>query len=112
MSEDVNANTPPVASTVVLTPQGPLTGDDVVVSYTYSDDDNDGESGTTFAWHLNGALQVGTHRPPALLGHHKGRFMACRSDAVETAKTQVRPLPPVLLSPKTQPRSLPDHAEQ
>ena len=59
VSEDVNANTPPVASNVVLTPQVPLTSDDVVVSYTYSDDDNDGESGTTFAWHLNGAVQVG-----------------------------------------------------
>ena len=59
VSEDVNTNTPPVASNVALTPQAPQTGDDVVVSYTYSDDDGDGESGTTVAWHLNGAQQSG-----------------------------------------------------
>lgn len=57
VSEDVNTNTPPVAGNVVLTPQAPLTGDDLVVAYTYSDDDGDSESGTTIAWHLNGAQQ-------------------------------------------------------
>ena len=79
VSEDVNANTPPVASNVVLTPQV-RTSDDVVVSYTYSDDDNDGESRTPLLAPQRcraGGPHIGH---PALLCHHQGRFVACRGD--------------------------------
>ena len=59
VSEDINANTPPTASNLIITPAAPNTADALTVSYTYSDDDGDAESGTTVAWHLNGVVQTG-----------------------------------------------------
>ena len=57
ISEEVSSNTHPVASDVLITPSTPDTTDDLTVSYTYSDDDGDGESGTTVAWYKDGAAQ-------------------------------------------------------
>lgn len=57
VGEDVNVNTPPTASNLMLSPAAPTTSDDLTVAYTYADADDDPESGTTVLWHLNGAAQ-------------------------------------------------------
>ncbi|MEL0312720.1 MAG: choice-of-anchor V domain-containing protein [Candidatus Poseidoniales archaeon] len=57
ISEEVSSNTEPVASDVHITPSTPDTTDDLTVSYTYADDDGDGESGTTIAWYKDGAVE-------------------------------------------------------
>lgn len=49
----------PVASDLSITPVSPLTGDDLVGSYTYSDADGDPEDGTEIRWYMNGDLQAG-----------------------------------------------------
>ena len=59
ISEDVAANNAPSVTNVLLSPTTPTTLDDLTTTYTYADDDGDAESGTTFAWHLNGAVQTG-----------------------------------------------------
>ena len=57
IAEEVSTNADPVASNVLITPSTPDTTDDLTVSYTYSDDDGDAESGTTVAWFKDGASQ-------------------------------------------------------
>ena len=57
IAEEVSTNADPVASNVLITPSAPDTTDDLTVSYTYSDDDGDAESGTTVAWFKDGASQ-------------------------------------------------------
>jgi hypothetical protein len=59
VGEDINVNTPPTASNLIISPASPNTGDALTVAYTYTDDDGDAESGTTVAWHLNGVAQTG-----------------------------------------------------
>jgi len=58
VSEAVSTNNPPEVSDVALTPAQPTTLDALTVTYTYGDDDGDGESGTVFAWHRNGVVQT------------------------------------------------------
>ena len=43
VGEDVNVNTPPTASNLVLSPAAPTTSDDLTVAYTYADADDDPE---------------------------------------------------------------------
>lgn len=57
VAEEVSSNTDPVASDVLITPSTPDTTDDLTVSYTYTDDDGDAESGTTVAWFKDGTAQ-------------------------------------------------------
>lgn len=57
ISEAVASNDPPSISDLALSPSSPTTLDDITATYTYSDNDGDVESGTTFAWHLNGTLE-------------------------------------------------------
>ena len=57
ISEEVSSNTDPVASDVLITPSTPDTTHDLTVTYTYTDDDGDAESGTTVAWYKDGAVQ-------------------------------------------------------
>ena len=57
VAEEVSTNADPIASNVLITPSTPDTTDDLTVSYTYSDDDGDAESGTTVAWFKDGASQ-------------------------------------------------------
>ena len=59
LSEEVSTNNDPVASDVLLTPIDADTTDALTLTYTYSDDDGDPESGTTIAWYRNGAVQPG-----------------------------------------------------
>lgn len=54
-------NTAPVASSVSVTPSGPEVNDSISCDYTWSDADDagstiDSDSGTTFAWSVNGTL--------------------------------------------------------
>ncbi len=50
-------NSRPVASNLSLTPANPVTSDNLVGSYSYSDDDLDPESGSEIRWYKNGALE-------------------------------------------------------
>ena len=50
-------NSPPIASTVYIKPLSPTTFDNLTCNYTYSDADIDSESGTSFRWFKNDALQ-------------------------------------------------------
>ena len=59
ISEAVASNDPPSISGLALSPASPTTLDDLTASYTYNDNDGDAESGTTFAWHLDGSLAAG-----------------------------------------------------
>ena len=59
--ENIPVNNPPVASNVMLSPTDATTNDPVVLSYSYSDPENDPESGTEIVWYLNSqALPAGT----------------------------------------------------
>ena len=57
VNEAVSTNNPPVANGLTLSPEQPTTTDDLQASYTFVDADDDTESGTVFAWHLNGVEQ-------------------------------------------------------
>lgn len=50
-------NTPPEASDVAISPEFPLTADDLEANYTYGDADGDIEYGTTIRWYRNGNMQ-------------------------------------------------------
>ena len=52
-------NTPPVASDLSISPEAPLSEDDLVLSYTYSDADGDPENGTQINWYKDDILQTG-----------------------------------------------------
>ncbi len=56
-SFQIFGNTPPVASDAIISPSSPLTGDDLVASYGYSDVDGDPESGTTIRWYKNSNIK-------------------------------------------------------
>lgn len=56
IGEDVPSNTAPSATDLTLQPSVPTTSDDLMASYTFVDAEGDGESGTSFAWHLNDTL--------------------------------------------------------
>ncbi|MBD3185135.1 PKD domain-containing protein [Candidatus Poribacteria bacterium] len=51
-------NTPPVATGLTISPDSPLTGDNLVASYEYNDIDDDIESGSIIRWYKNNILQV------------------------------------------------------
>jgi len=50
-------NSAPIASKLSIAPSEPLSGDDLIASYNYSDEDDDTESTTEIRWFRNG-LQV------------------------------------------------------
>lgn len=49
-------NTPPTATNALLGPTGATTSSTLSLSYTYSDAENDPESGTTIEWYRDGVL--------------------------------------------------------
>jgi hypothetical protein len=51
-------NSPPSASSVLLGPSGATTASTLVLSYSYSDPDNDQESGTVIQWFKDGVEQT------------------------------------------------------
>lgn len=53
----VVGNTPPTASNSDISPDQPDTGDDLTISYSYSDIDGDAESNSELIWYMNGAEQ-------------------------------------------------------
>ena len=57
LAEDVPSNAAPTATNVAITPTNPTTSDPLTVTYTFNDEDGDGESGTTVSWYRNGNLQ-------------------------------------------------------
>lgn len=57
LAEDVPSNVAPTATNVAIAPTNPTTSDALTVTYTFNDDDGDGESGTTVSWYRNGNLQ-------------------------------------------------------
>jgi len=52
-------NAAPVASDLMIIPASPLTGDNLFASYTYSDADDDEQSGTEIRWYNDGVPQTG-----------------------------------------------------
>ena len=59
--ESIPINNPPAANSVTLSPTDATTNDPLVLSYSYSDPENDPESGTEIVWYLNSqALPAGT----------------------------------------------------
>lgn len=54
--EATTANTAPSITGLSISPQAPVTADNLVASYTFNDPDGDQESGTIYAWKLNGSL--------------------------------------------------------
>jgi hypothetical protein len=50
-------NTPPIASFMVLAPGSPITTDNLVASWTYSDVDSDPQFAFSINWYKNGVLQ-------------------------------------------------------
>ena len=57
ISETIQPNNAPSASSLLLTPANPGTLDDLIASYTYFDSDGDLESGSTISWSKDGAPQ-------------------------------------------------------
>lgn len=51
-------NTPPAASDLSVSPEAPLSEDDLTLSYTYSDADGDQENGTQINWYKDDILQT------------------------------------------------------
>ncbi|MAR23365.1 MAG: hypothetical protein CMA49_06235 [Euryarchaeota archaeon] len=54
----VETNNPPTASNVQITPSFATSSDDLTLSYTFDDQDGDGESGTSIHWLKNGVRQT------------------------------------------------------
>lgn len=50
-------NTPPIASSLQISPSSPSTSDNLVGSYSYYDADGDPESGSQIRWYKNGVQQ-------------------------------------------------------
>ena len=57
-SEILIGNKPPVASKLAITPSNPLTTDDLICNYEYSDENGDSEKGTEIKWYKNGEEQT------------------------------------------------------
>ncbi|MBT3971575.1 MAG: hypothetical protein HOE92_05090 [Euryarchaeota archaeon] len=55
-TESTQANQPPSVSSLSLGPVNPATTDTLTLSYSYSDAENDAESGTQIRWYRDGAL--------------------------------------------------------
>ena len=53
-------NNPPSINSLLITPATASTTDPLVATYVFDDVDGDAESGTTFAWFVNGAPNPGT----------------------------------------------------
>jgi uncharacterized repeat protein (TIGR02543 family) len=53
-------NTPPVASNLAITPTSPVTGDNLVASYSYFDADGHPEYNSIISWYKNGVFNVTT----------------------------------------------------
>ena len=51
-------NTPPTVSATDVTPLAPKTNEDLLVTYSYSDDDNDAEVRHEIEWYRNGVLDT------------------------------------------------------
>jgi len=89
-------NSPPTASDLMITPQEPKTGDDLVGSYTYSDADGDPESGTTIRWYKNDSMQVAynntlTIPSSATAKGQRWRFVVRPGDGTELGRYQTSP---------------------
>ena len=67
------ANTPPTAGNVILGPNGATTTSTLSVTYTYSDTENDPESGTSIEWFRDGVQLslTGSTAPPSLTSKHQ-----------------------------------------
>ena len=66
-------NTPPTASNLALGPSGATTNSQLTLSYTYSDAENDPESGTTIDWFRDGVqiTNSGTTASSSLTAKHQ-----------------------------------------
>ena len=89
-------NTPPVASDVSISPASPLTDDDLVGSYNYSDADGDLENSTTVRWYKNDSVQAAyndilTVPSSATAKGQQWRFVVRPGDGAELGRYQTSP---------------------
>lgn len=120
--ENIPVNNPPVASSVMLSPTDATTNDPLVLSYSYSDPENDPESGTEIVWYLNSqALPAGTITGTTVPTSQtqKGQQWYAEvtpSDGTNSGSTQtsntvtIQNTPPVLTDVEITPQS-PDESE-
>lgn len=76
-------NTAPTATNVVLGPSGAVTSSTLTLSYTYSDAENDPESGTTIEWFRDGvqlSITGATASPPLTSKHQEWYAVVTPSD--------------------------------
>ena len=74
-------NSVPIIDNVFISPQNPLTTDDLAVSYVFSDNDDDLEDGTIYEWYKDeGSGFVSTGLNTDVISHentNKGEFWKC-----------------------------------
>jgi hypothetical protein len=78
-------NTMPLASALLITPEFPLTADDLRCSYNFIDDDSDVEVGTKIIWYKNGDLQEAFNDSITVISFYTSKgeewhFKICPSD--------------------------------
>lgn len=84
-------NTPPTATNVLLGPTGAVTTSTLTLSYTYSDAENDPESGTTIEWFRDGVQLslTGTTASPSLTSKHQEWYAVITPSDGDDAGTSV-----------------------
>ena len=120
--ENIPVNNPPSASNVLLAPTNPKTLDDLTLSYTYSDVDNDPESGSEITWYRDSqALPSGTITgltvPASQTAKGQDWYATVRpSDGADYGTLQtsntvtIQNTPPTITAPEITPSS-PDESE-
>jgi len=120
--ENIPVNNPPSASNVLLAPTNPKTLDDLTLSYTYSDPDNDPQSGSEITWYRDSqALPSGTITgltvPASQTAKGQDWYATVRpSDGADYGTLQtsntvtIQNTPPTLAAPEITPSS-PDESE-
>ncbi|MFX1508053.1 MAG: hypothetical protein ACFFDC_18365, partial [Promethearchaeota archaeon] len=81
-------NTVPIIINPVITPNEPLSNQDLTVNYTYMDSDNDPESGTEILWYKDDVLQVALNGSVIVSSNYitKGEVWYCKirpSDSID-----------------------------
>jgi hypothetical protein len=120
--ENIPVNNPPSASNVMLSPTDAKTAESLTLSYTYSDPDNDPQSGTEITWYRDSqALPSGTITgltvPPSQTTKGQDWYATVRpSDGVDYGALQtsntvtIENTPPTLAAPEITPPA-PDGSE-
>jgi hypothetical protein len=90
-------NSPPVATDLLITPSNPNVDDALIASYTYSDVDDDPQSGTEIRWYKDSVLQPDYNDQlsipaSATSGGEEWYFTVRPSDGVDFGDLQTSPI--------------------